>query len=99
MFAPGRAYEGWARGYFDQAWFDSSPERAFARAIDGSSDVQFWLRLHRGDLPILWSGYYEWYNPDFVVVDEDGVHWLVEVKADVNVNTGVVQQKRKQALR
>ena len=99
VFAPGRAYEGWARGYFDQVWFDSSPERAFARAVDGSSDVQFWLRLHRNDLPILWSSYDEWYNPDFIIVDDDSVHWLVEVKADVSLNTEVVQEKRTQALR
>lgn len=75
------AYEGWERHPYKQAWFDSTPERDAANAIDAAENVELWIRLHRNDLPILWSEFNE-YNPDFVVVERDGTAYLVEIKAD-----------------
>ena len=45
-----------------------------------------WVRLQTGDLPILWSGARE-YNPDFIAVDTDDTHWVIEVKMDKEMRT------------
>ena len=41
-----------------------------------------WVRLHIGELPILWNSAGQNYNPDFIVIDDDATHWVVEVKMD-----------------
>jgi len=44
------------------------------------STVSSWARLHRNDLPMVWNSDGREYNPDLVVVESDGTHWLVEAK-------------------
>ncbi|SRR5258708_22145 len=67
---------------YAQAWFDSEPERAVANMLDGATESNYWVRLGIGDLPILWSRAGNWYNPDLIAVEQDGTHWIVEVKSD-----------------
>src|SRR5207248_3217319 len=62
-------------------------------------NVESWLRLHIGDLPILWAWDGQRYNADFVVVEKTGDHWVVEVKADKDITTAMVQAKREAAKR
>ena len=38
------------------------------------------MRLHPGDLKILWPSDGREYNPDFIAVEKGGTHWLVEAK-------------------
>lgn len=93
-------YTGWLRSLYDEAWFDSSPERDVANMLDASGDVQVWVRLHRGDLKILWqdeAGSARWYNPDFVAISYDETHWIIEVKADNDLRDVDVQRKRQAA--
>lgn len=97
-FSRGTGYEGWKRSLYAQVWFDSSPERDTANMLDDADEVKCWVRLHRGDLPILWSSAGNWYNPDFIVV-EDGTNWVVEVKSDKDMGAPDVQAKREAALR
>lgn len=92
-------YLGWKRSLFSQAWFDSTPERDAAVLIDGDSDVLCWVRLHTNDLPILWNGFKQNYNPDFIVVETSGTHWIVEVKGKDRIGTDDVKQKREAAIR
>ena len=92
-------YEGWAKSMYPQVWFDSSTERDLARIVEGADNIDFWVRLHTGDLPILWTSGGREYNPDFIVVDTDGNHWIVEVKADKEMTSGVVEEKREAAKR
>lgn len=92
------AYEGWKRSPYAQAWFDSTPERDAAIAIDDSDDVKLWIRLHRNDLPILWSEFNE-YNPDFLVVERDGPAYIVEIKGDSSATTESVKIKAEMARR
>ena len=99
VFRKGQAYSGWRKSMYEQAWFDSSTERDMANILDGSPDIRFWVRLHRGDLVILRNNRDQWYNPDFVAVDTDGVHWIVEVKQDREMKTPDVQEKREAARR
>jgi type III restriction enzyme len=98
-FSRGIGYEGWKRSLYEQAWFDSSPERDVANILDDTDEVVCWVRLHNGDLPILWSSAGNWYNPDFLVVEADGTHWVVEVKSDRDMAAADVQAKREAAQR
>jgi type III restriction enzyme len=34
------------------------------------------------------------YEPDFIVIDEDRVHWIVEGKRDTEITSPVVEAKR-----
>ncbi len=93
------AYGGWERSVYPVAWFDSEPERRVANMVDGDQGVTCWLRLHINDLPILWNSAGQEYNPDIIVIDNDGTHWVVEVKMDKEVGSEDVQGKRVAAKR
>lgn len=90
-------YTGWTRSLYEQNWFDSRPERELANALDSSEDVAFWARLLRRDLEIAWEN--GDYNPDFVAVETDGTHWVIEVKSDRDAASEDVQAKRAAAQR
>ncbi len=93
------AYEGWRRSMFSVVWFDSSTERTVANMVDGDGAVAWWARLHINDLPILWSSAGHQYNPDLLVIETDGTHWVVEVKMDKEMTTAAVHGKRDAAKR
>lgn len=93
------AYEGWQRSMFSVVWFDSSTERIVANMVDDDGSVAWWARLHINDLPILWSSAGQRYNPDLLVIETDGTHWVVEVKMDKEMSTAAVQGKREAAKR
>jgi type III restriction enzyme len=97
-FKKGVGYEGYAKSLYAQDWFDSSPERDVANTLDGEDEIAVWVRLHVGDLPILWTGARE-YNPDFLAVDTADIHWVIEVKMDKEMATADVQGKRDAAKR
>lgn len=98
QFVKGVAYTGYAKSLYEQDWFDSRPERDLANIADTAGDVEFWVRLQRDDLPILWNGASQSYNPDFLVRGSDGATSVVEVKADNALPTPEVQGKRQAAL-
>jgi len=98
-FKRGQPYEGYHKSLYTQDWFDSSPERAVANILDSTDEVQFWVRLQTGDLPILWSDGGRNYNPDFIAVETDGSHFIVEVKSDKDMTSADVQGKRQAAKR
>ncbi len=58
-----------------------------------------WLRLHISDLPIVWAADGRKYNPDFIALDSNGAGWLIEVKADKDLDTEDVRGKREAAKR
>jgi len=93
------AYEGWSsRSLYAIEWFDSAPERDLANLLDDTGDVQHWVRLHRNEMPIVWAADGRRYNPDFITV-ETGSRYVIEVKADKDLNTHEVQAKREAAQR
>lgn len=91
-------YEGWMKSMFAQEWFDSRPERDVANMLEDSNEVEWWVRLQVGDLPIRWEGSRD-YNPDFVALESDGDRWVVEVKSDAELESENVKGKREAALR
>lgn len=98
-FSKSLAYEGWIRSLYPVEWFDSSPERTVANMIDGDESVVCWVRLHIGELPILWNSGGQHYHPDFLVIETDSEHWIVEVKMDKEMTSADVQGKREAAAR
>lgn len=50
-------------------------------------------------MPILWNGAGQQYNPDLIVIETDGAHWVVEVKMDKEMTSADVQAKREAAKR
>jgi type III restriction enzyme len=98
-FSKAEAYKGWARSLFPIEWFDSEPERRVANMVDGDDSVTLWVRLHTGELPILWNSGGQEYNPDLIVIDTDATHWIVEVKMDKEMKAENVQRKREAATR
>lgn len=98
-FARTTAYEGWQRSLFPVEWFDSRTERSVANIVDGEDGVAGWVRLHIGELPILWNSGGREYNPDFIVVEKDGTRWVVEVKMDKEMTSEDVKGKGEAAQR
>ncbi len=98
-FSKAAAYDGWKRSLFPVEWFDSRPERSVADAVDDDPGVTCWVRLHVGELPILWNSGGQNYNPDFLVIDADATHWVVEVKMDKEMSSDDVKAKRDAARR
>ena len=98
-FSKSLAYEGWTRSLFGVEWFDSAPERSVANMVDGDDNVVCWVRLHINELPILWNSGGQQYNPDLIVIEIDGIHWVVEVKMDKEMDSADVQGKREAAKR
>jgi type III restriction enzyme len=98
-FTKNEPYEGWTRSVYPVEWFDSSTERHIANIADDSEQVICWTRLHRDDLAILWNSEGRQYNADFVVVEQDGTHWVVEAKMDKEMTSAEVQAKREAAKR
>lgn len=98
-FSRALAYEGWSRSLFPIEWFDSEPERKVANMVDSDGGVACWVRLHINELPILWNSDGQEYNPDLIVIETSGIHWVVEVKMDKEVTSEDVQAKREAAKR
>jgi type III restriction enzyme len=98
-FSKSTAYEGWIRSLFPVEWFDSAPEKTVANMLEGADSVVCWVRLHINELPILWNSGGQQYNPDFIVIESDGTHWVVEVKMDKEMTSEDVQGKREAAMR
>lgn len=102
-------YTGWSKHLYDEARFHSSTERDAAVAADTSEDVEFWVRLHNGDLPVAWTGdgKVHDYNPDLLVVETPQqsslgtkrLCLLVEVKADIADEHDDVNAKHAAATR
>lgn len=98
-FSRSVAYNSRQRSMYAVDWFDSSTERAVANIVDDSPDVLCWVRLLTGDMPVLWRSDNREYNADLVVVEKSQERWVVEVKADRDMNNDEVKAKRKAAKR
>ena len=82
-----------------QSWFVSSTERTLVTILDDAGDIRYWVQLLTGDLPILWQSDGREYNPDFIAVDADGTHWLIESKMEKELESWDVKGKENAALR
>lgn len=97
-FVRGRFYGGWFKSLFEAESFDSyTGEYLLAKLLNTSPHIVWWQRLH------LQEGAYVYYNakdryfPDFVALDDGGVHWIIEGKDARGRDDETVQAKRKAA--
>jgi type III restriction enzyme len=63
---------------------------------DDTSEIDVWARLHLHDLEIRYDG--GTYNPDFIAAAKDQ-RWVIETKADRDLERENVQAKRQAAQR
>ena len=65
--------------------------------LNRSGAIKWWKRLYSTDKATIAYTLAQDYNPDFVALDVDGYHWIIEGKAESGKDDQVVQAKRKAA--
>ena len=100
-FVRGRHYDGWNRSILPAVAFDAkTTEFALADLLDGAAkDITWWVRIatHAG-VYIEWGDGQKYY-PDFIAIDADGIHWLIEGKSDKEGQSKDVLDKKAAAER
>lgn len=95
-----RWYGGWTRSIFTAARFDSlTGEYALAELLDVSPDITWWMRLETADAASIAYTPRNRYFPDFLALDSEGTHWIIEGKNDAGEHDETVQAKRDAARR
>lgn len=94
-FERGRWYNGWRHNILPIAAFDAkTTEYTLANILDSSTKISWWLRLQRDDPAYIELDTGGKYYPDFIAIDTDGAHWLIEGKSNNDVARTDVQAKR-----
>lgn len=97
-FVRGRFYSGWFKSLFEAESFDSyTGEYLLARLLNTSPHIVWWHRLHPQDGAFIYYTPRDRYFPDFVALDDEGVHWIIEGKDTRGRQNDVVQLKRRAA--
>jgi type III restriction enzyme len=78
--------------------FDSSTELDFAFLLEYDSDVLKWIRPVPNQFKIYWANGAHQYEPDFVAETESTIY-MIETKADKNIEDEDVQSKKEAAER
>lgn len=90
-------FDGIKNGVFSSAKFDSEPELLLARQLEREKDfVKTWLRPSPNEFNITYNNGRK-YEPDFVV-ETKSIVYLVEVKADNQLEDEDVIAKEKRAI-
>jgi type III restriction enzyme len=97
-FVRGYPYAGYAKSVYEVNTFDAfSTEFVLADLFEKSGSVRAWVRIDE-TVPLrityLAGAVQRQYEPDFIVIDDAGVHWIVEGKRDGEVTSPVVIAKR-----
>ncbi|KQS69826.1 hypothetical protein [Modestobacter sp. Leaf380] len=109
-FVPGKPYTGWTKSILPAAAFDAySTEYRLADLLDSAPEITWWVRVLPNYGAYLNYGANQRYIPDFIAVaiaiaiaiaiDIDGIHWLIEGKADVRASDRDVLAKKETAER
>lgn len=91
-------YEGWTKSVYEINSFDAySTEFRLASLFEASGEVQAWIRINDTvplRIPYHVSAVQRQYEPDFIVIDQQRTHWIVEGKADSEMTSNTVIAKR-----
>jgi len=91
-------YKGWTRSVYEANSFDAySTEFCLAELFEKSTGIKTWVRIDESvplRISYLLGAIQREYEPDFIVIDESDVHWIVEGKSDVDMTSQVVIAKR-----
>lgn len=94
-FVRGRFYSGWFKSLFEAESFDSyTGEYLLARLLNVSPHIVWWHRLHPTDGACIYYNSKDRYFPDFVALDDEGIHWIIEGKDKGGRTDACVQDKR-----
>ena len=97
-FVVRRTYGGWFKSLMESESFDSySGEYVLAKLSNTSPSIEWWHRLHPNAGAFVYYNAKDRYFPDFVALDVNGVHWIIEGKSAKGREDAVVQAKRKAA--
>lgn len=95
QFVKRRVYSGWFKSLYENEYFDSfSGEYELARLLNTSPHIVWWHRLHQHDGAFIYYNSKDRYFPDFVALDDNGVHWIIEGKDKRGRDDERVQAKR-----
>ena len=97
-FTRGYPYTGWTRSVYAVNAFDAySTEFRLASLFETTPGVRAWIRVNQ-TVPLrityLQGAIQREYEPDFIVIDDDGTHWIIEGKSDADMTNDVVLAKR-----
>jgi type III restriction enzyme len=92
-----KVFNGFAKSCHDKYKFDSIPEKRFAEIIENSSDVIKWLRPASKQFNIWYNNNSDRYVPDFVVETAE-VIYLIEIKAENELDDRIVKMKEESAI-
>ena len=90
-------FTGFLKSYYLTYKFDSSTELDFAYLLENDADVLRWLRPVPNQFRIYWGDGSHLYEPDFVVETTDKIY-MVETKAEKDMNNEDVLEKKKAAM-
>lgn len=85
-FTPHKPYSGWDKGIYDVNSFDAySTEFRLAELFDRDPNIKAWVRVNETvplRIPYHQGAIQRGYEPDFIVIDNNDQHWIVEGKAN-----------------
>lgn len=90
-------FTGFLKSYYLTYKFDSSTELDFAFLLEHDAEVLRWLRPVPNQFRIYWGDGAHLYEPDFVVETKDKIY-MVETKAEKDLNDADVLEKKKAAM-
>lgn len=90
-------FRGFQKSYYLTYKFDSTTELDFACLLENDSKVLRWLRPVPNQFKIYWSNGAHLYEPDFVVETAERIY-MIETKAEKNINNEDVQEKKSAAM-
>jgi type III restriction enzyme len=95
-------YKGWTRSVYEVNAFDAySTEFRLAELFETTAGIKTWVRIDN-TVPLrinyLVGAIQREYEPDFIVIDNADMHWIVEGKSDVEMTSQVVLAKRDAAI-
>ncbi|GAA4482365.1 hypothetical protein GCM10023094_32160 [Rhodococcus olei] len=97
-FEKGYPYSGWVKSVYEINSFDAfSTEFTLASLFEKPGGVRAWVRIDE-TVPLrityLAGAVQRQYEPDFIVIDDEDVHWIVEGKRDSEMTSPTVIAKR-----
>ncbi|MGW5216388.1 DEAD/DEAH box helicase [Nocardia sp. NPDC004085] len=97
-FNKNKWYGDWSRSIQPFANFDAkSTEFTLAQMFDSSPHVKWWLRIYEPGEVWIERDNTKKYYPDFIVLDQEDVYWVIEGKSDISARDIEVLDKKKAA--
>ncbi len=90
---PSKVFSGFKKACHTLYKFDSKTEKDFAIILEQDNNVSKWLRPAHNQFNILWGKERKPYEPDFIV-ETDNAIYMVETKAEREIENDEVQEKK-----